>query len=405
MKKSRTEKNDVQKQSNEKGPEKFHLKNVLSISFAHFIHDVYSFFLSPILPLLIEKFSISYFSAGLLDFTRRFPSILNPILGMYISRYRIKYFVIFTPAVTCTTMSLLGMAPHYTVLIVLLLIMGLSNAVFHVPAPVMIKTFAGNRVGKGMSFYMVGGEIARTLGPVIIVGAVSLWGLEGTYRLIPFGVAASFWLWYRFRNMDIARKTGEQKETGFKETFRKHLWLFVLLGGIIFFRAIMKMALINFLPTYLKEAGKSLWFGGISLSVFQIAGAVGTYLSGNISDRLGRLNTLLIITIVTPLMVLLFVYVQGFWVFPVLIIMGFFMLASGPVLLALVMDSATRHQSFVNGIYMTITFVSASVSTLLVGMMGDWVGLINTYKIAAFLAFLAIPFVLVLFRRARTKAL
>lgn len=382
-------------------PKKFQLPHVLSISLAHFIHDIYSFFLSPILPLLIEKFSISYFSAGLLDFARRFPSILNPFIGMYISRYRIKYFVIFTPAITAASMSLIGLAPHYTVLIVLLVVMGISNAFFHVPAPVMIKTFAGDRTGKGMSFYMVGGELARTLGPVIIVGAVSLWGLEGTWRLIPFGVVASLWLWYRFRNMEIEKKQGEQREKGFKETLREHMWLFILLGGIIFFRAIMKMAIINFLPTYLKETGKSLWFGGISLSVFQIAGAVGTYFAGNVSDKLGRMNTLLIVTLVTPFTVLLFVYASGFWVFPVLILMGFFMLASGPVLLALVMDKATRHHSFMNGIYMTLTFVSASVSTLLVGMMGDWFGLTGTYKISGFLAFLAIPFVLVLSRRDR----
>lgn len=386
-------------------PKKFQLPHVLSISLAHFIHDIYSFFLSPILPLLIEKFSISYFSAGLLDFARRFPSILNPFIGMYISRYRIKYFVIFTPAITAASMSLIGLAPHYTVLIVLLVVMGISNAFFHVPAPVMIKTFAGDRTGKGMSFYMVGGELARTLGPVIIVGAVSLWGLEGTWRLIPFGVVASLWLWYRFRNMEIEKKQGEQREKGFKETLREHMWLFILLGGIIFFRAIMKMAIINFLPTYLKETGKSLWFGGISLSVFQIAGAVGTYFAGNVSDKLGRMNTLLIVTLVTPFTVLLFVYASGFWVFPVLILMGFFMLASGPVLLALVMDKATRHHSFMNGIYMTLTFVSASVSTLLVGMMGDWFGLTGTYKISGFLAFLAIPFVLVLSRRDRRRRL
>jgi len=384
---------------------KFQLPHVLSISLAHFIHDVYSFFLSPILPLLIEKFSISYFSAGLLDFTRRFPSILNPFIGMYISRYRIKYFVIFTPAITATSMSLLGLAPHYTVLIVLLLVMGISNAFFHVPGPVMIKTFAGDRMGKGMSFWMVGGELARTLGPVVIVGAVSLWGLEGTWRLIPFGVLASLWLWYRFRNMEIEKKKGEQKETGFKKTLREHMWLFILLGGIIFFRAIMKMAIINFLPTYLKETGKSLWFGGISLSVFQIAGAVGTYFAGNLSDKMGRMQTLLVVTLVTPVTVLLFVYAKGFWVFPILILMGFFMLASGPVLLALVMDKATRHHSFMNGIYMTLTFVSASISTLLVGMMGDWFGLIETYKISAYLAFLAIPFVLVLSRRDRRLSL
>jgi FSR family fosmidomycin resistance protein-like MFS transporter len=218
-------------------------------------------------------------------------------------------------------------------------------------------------------------------------------------------VAASLWLLYRFKNMEIQKKEGAERETGFRETFRRHLWFFLLVAGIIFFRAIMKMAIINFLPTYLKETGKTLWFGGISLSVFQISGAVGTYFAGNVSDRLGRMKTLLIITIATPLTVLMFVYAGGIWVFPVLVLMGFFMLASGPVLLAMVMDQATRHHSFMNGIYMTIIFVSASVSVLLVGVMGDHFGLANTYKISAFLALLAIPFVIVLSRRHRHKLL
>ena len=38
---------------------KFQQGNVILISFAHFVHDVYSSFLAPILPLLIEKFNSS----------------------------------------------------------------------------------------------------------------------------------------------------------------------------------------------------------------------------------------------------------------------------------------------------------------------------------------------------------
>ena len=48
-----------------------------------------------------------------------------------------------------------------------------------------------------MSFYMLGGEIARTLGPLVIIGAVSLWGLEEIYKLIPFGVPASIILYFK----------------------------------------------------------------------------------------------------------------------------------------------------------------------------------------------------------------
>jgi FSR family fosmidomycin resistance protein-like MFS transporter len=71
------------------------------------------------------------------------------------------------------------------------------------------------------------------------------------------------------------------------------------------------------------------------------------------------------------------------------------------VVLALVMDRATEHHSVMNGIYMTIVFVSGSITALAVGGMADWLGLVNTYKVAALLAFLAIPFVLVLAKRIK----
>jgi FSR family fosmidomycin resistance protein-like MFS transporter len=127
----------------------------------------------------------------------------------------------------------------------------------------------------------------------------------------------------------------------------------------------------------------------------------GTFLAGNLSDRLGKMNTLLTVTLITPFTMLFFIYTEGFWILPVLVIMGFFILASGPVLLALVMDQATEHQSFTNSIFMTINFISASATSLIIGKMGDWIGLIETYKVSAFIALTAIPFVIALYRRRK----
>ncbi|MBC8487572.1 MAG: hypothetical protein H8D45_16200 [Bacteroidetes bacterium] len=73
---------------------------------------------------------------------------------------------------------------------------------------------------------------------------------------------------------------------------------------------------------------------------------------------------------------------------------GFFLFASGPVLLALVHDHDTKHMSFINGIYMTISFVLSSVMVLLVGWAADKFGLIFSYKIMAAVAIGSIPFVL-----------
>ncbi len=378
-------------------PGKFQLGNVLLISFTHFIHDVYAAFLAPILPLLIEKLKINYTLASLLTVFQQIPSLLNPIIGILASNIKIRYLVIIAPAITTIAMSLIGLAPNYFVLATLLFVMGLSSALFHVPTPVLIKKSSGERIGKGISFFMLGGEAARTLGPLIIVGAVSVWGLTGTYKLIPFGLITSIILYWRLKNLKLSEEMkSENPLKGIRSTFQSHMRFFLLIGLIMLFHGFMRASLATFLPTYFSVKGMSLWFGGISLSIYELAGAIGIYLSGTFSDKTGRVKMLVGIVCLAPIFMILFLFSNQTLIFPSLALLGFFLLSVTPVILAMVMDIDSKHSVFLSSIFMFISFVSASFTALFVGVMSDWVGLINTYKISAAIAFLAIPVVFIL---------
>ena len=390
--------NTSSKKTTEYAPLFFQTGNVTLISLAHLLLDVYSSFLAPLRPLLIEKFGISLSVAALWDLFQRIPWLLNPLIGIIAEKTAARYFIIITPAITAITMSFLGVAPSFVVVSILLFVMGISGALFHVPGPVMVKRLSGGQTGKGMSIFMFGGEIARTAGPLVITGAVSLWGLEGTWKLIPFGLIASFILYLRLRKIrissDFQKKT---TDSGLWKTFKKLLPFFAILIGITFFRAIMKSGLTAFLPTYYySEQGETLWFANSALAVFQLAGAIGTLVSGTISDKIGRKNSLLIIAGITPVLMYLFVSVTGIFSFVFLFLLGFFIFAPTPVLLALVQDMESDKPVFANSIFMTISFITASLAVVFAGLLGDWFGLETTYKISAFLAIGAIPFVLML---------
>ncbi len=374
----------------------FNFTDVLTVSFAHLFHDVYSSFLAPMLPLLINKLGISVFQAGFLDIIRQIPSLMNPLLGLIADRVSVRYLIIIAPAITSIAMSLLGIAPHYIIAAILIFVAGIGSMLFHVPAPVMIKQVATGRIGKGMSFYMLGGELARTLGPLIILSAISLWGLEGTYRLAPLGVIASIVLYFRLRKIKVNKVKQEENPPGIKKTLSNLTPFFLTIAGIIFFRAGLKAALTIYLPTYLTMKGSSLWIAGASLSILQLAGAGGTFLAGSISDRIGRKNALLIIAIANPLLMWLFINVHGLLTIPVLILNGFFLFGSGPVLLALVHDHNSEHMSLINGIYMTISFVLSSLMIMGVGFFTDKIGLDVTYRFITYAALGTIPFVLML---------
>ncbi len=374
---------------------RFEAGSIATISLAHTVHDVFSSFLAPLLPLLIDKLGMTYSLVGMLTVVQRIPSLLNPFIGMMADKFPIRYLLILAPSITAVSMSFLGLVTDYVQIVVILLIAGFSASLFHVPAPVMIKKIAGNRLGKGMSFFMFGGEIARSIGPVLILSAVSLWGLEGTYKLIPLGLILSFILYIKFRNVKIGSDFKKiEREEGILVVLKEYLPTFLNLTAIVFFLSLVKGALTIFLPTFITASkGGSLWSGGISLSVLQFAGALGTFASGTISDRIGRRKTLLIMSLVVPVLMLAYLTAGSFLAMPILLVMGFFMFASTPVLLAVVNDIDSGHPALFNGIFMTINFLTGAVAVVLIGFIGDYIDLETAFYISPILGLFALPFI------------
>lgn len=375
-------------------------KNLITtISLAHLVQDTYSAFLAPILPLLIEKLGMTLVMSAFLDIARKIPSLLNPFFGLLAERSDARYFVILAPALTAFSMSLLGAVNSYAMLVVLLTIAGIASTLFHIPSPGMIKASAGDKLGRGMSYYMVGGEMARTLGPLVITGGVSLWGLEGTYKLMPFGLLASLILYYKLKDFTfVEQKYTKKPEKGdaMKEV-KRFLPLFSTMAGFMFFQSAMKMAVTLYLVVYLTQHGFSLWYSSIALSVLQFFGVIGTFLSGNISDKIGRQKTLVLMSIGAALTMSAFLFSATLYtLFPVLALLGIFMFANGPIMLSVIHELDTKMPTFINSVYMSINFSISSIVVLLMGLFGDTLGLDLTYEIAAALAFVAIPFAMML---------
>ncbi|MBU1534566.1 MFS transporter, partial [Myxococcota bacterium] len=143
------------------GQKKFETRTVVAVALSHLVHDVFGSFLAPLMPLLIAKLGFSLLLAGLLDIVRKIPALFNPMVGRLADRSDMRWFLIAAPLATAVSMSLMGLAPNYYVLLFLVVIAGLGSSFFHVPAPVIVSRHSGDRIGRGMSFFMVGGELAR----------------------------------------------------------------------------------------------------------------------------------------------------------------------------------------------------------------------------------------------------
>jgi FSR family fosmidomycin resistance protein-like MFS transporter len=323
------------------------------------------------------------------------PSVLQPYIGHLADRVSLRYFVIVAPAVTAVMMSLLGVAPRYAVLALFLTVVGFSSAAFHAVAPVVAGRLSGRSLGRGMGLWMVGGELGRTIGPLVIVTALNFVTLEGTAWLMVFGLAASLLLYLLLRDLpDRSPEVGDG--LSFRQGLRVIKPILVPLVAITTARVFMLAALTTYLPIFLTEEGASLWIAGMSLTLLEAAGVFGALAGGSISDRLGRRAVLFVAMLTTPLFMLVFLVVQGWMRFPLLLILGFDSLSVAPVIMALVQESFPENRALANGLYMALSFVIRSGAVVALGVMGDLFGLRLAFVASAIIPLLGLPLVALL---------
>ncbi len=373
---------------------------VITITGGHFIHDTYSAFVAPLLPLIIEKLSISLTQAGALSAFMQLPSLLNPFIGYLDDKINLRLFVILAPGITATLMSAVGLAPSYLSLAILLFITGMSIAAFHAPAPAMVARVSGRQVGKGMSFFMAGGELGRTVGPLLAVWAVSLWSLEGIWLISVLGWAASLVMYLRFRGV----ASHPAKSPNLKALLSAARSLFLPLTILVFARSFLITGLGFYLPTFLTGEGASLGLAGGALAIYELAGVGGALASGTLSDRLGRKPVLTVTMLSAPLLTLAFINTSGWVRIVVLLALGLTALSTQPVLMALVQDHFPQHRSSANGAYIAMAFITRSVTAILIGMMGDSLGLRSAFFWIALISLIAVPVILMLPKPGVTSA-
>jgi MFS transporter, FSR family, fosmidomycin resistance protein len=373
--------------------EKFQTGRVALVAFSHFIHDLYTSFLAPLLPIIIEKLSLTLSQAGLISFVMQIPALFNPFIGLFADNKGLaRWMVILAPTLTAIPMSLILNVSSYPVLLVLVFVTGISVAMYHVPSPVLIARYSGTRKGRGMSFFMVGGEASRTLGPMVAVALVSFLGEGHFYLVMGFAGLTSLWLYFSLEKVE--KETSFKRSGSLKASFLEIKHVLVPLSGILMARSFMHASMGVFLTIFVEQQTNSLWLAGAALTLYEAFGVAGVLSAGTLSDWLGRQRVLFWVLMVAPVAILIFVFSTGVLKLAMLAITGFTVLSTTPVMLAIIQENAKTNPAAANGLFMMISFAVRSVAVVLAGVIGDMAGIENIFIVSAVIGFMAIPFLL-----------
>ena len=272
--------------------------------------------------------------------------------------------------------------------------MGVSVMSFHAPAPAMVAQIAGNKVGRGLSFFMAGGELGRTLAPLLVGFGVAQWGIGGLWRLMFFGWLASVILFIRLR--DVSAKRNRQLSKA-KPLPKRIVRVFAPLFGVMMFRNLPVCGLTAFMVVYLVSVrGYDLILATGALALYGLAGVAGALAGGTLSDRFGRRKTVALAAICSAVFMLVFVQVDGPLLIPILLGLGASSFSVTPVFQALVQDQLPDSRATASGIFFLYEYGVRAINIMIAGVLGDALGLQTAFVVAALVSLISLPLIMTL---------
>lgn len=363
------------------------------ISSAHLINDTYSGFIAPLLPFLIMRFSLLKVEASLFLFLYQGISIFQPVIGNWADRVNLRKVALLAPAVSGIFLCLLGTAPSYRTALLFCLLAGISSASLHAILPPMVSSYSGENIGKGMSFWMVGGELGVMAGPMIITAFLVTSHIGDARWLMLGGLVVSFLLIFQLKDEPFV---AAHNKSDARLPTKELMAVMLPLGFILLMRSMMQASLESYLPVYLLENGSNAWLAGASISILEGFGVLGVIIGGIVKDRYGSKPGLLISIIVSGLFTLLFVFTSGALKIVSLAILGTATMMVLPIGMAIAQEFFPKNRSLANGLFLAMLFAVNALMSVVTGYMYDQIGGKMTYTICGIAVFLALPFIFML---------
>jgi FSR family fosmidomycin resistance protein-like MFS transporter len=347
-------------------------KVILGLTLVHFIGDFYSSFINPLLPLFVKQFSLTLTEVGLIaGISRLLAFIVQPSVGYLADHYRTRIFVLGGPLLAIVFIPLVGIAPGFLMLVVVISLGSIGSSMFHPTTAGMVSPYSGQHFGFSMSIFNMGGTLAFGVGPLFITYFVSTYGLRSSPYTIIFGLTVMVLL---FRIIPVPQ-VQSLDNLGFIGSIKEVLgsvWKSIMLIWVVMvLRAFVAQSFLIFVPVLYSAHGYSLLSIGTVVSLFTVAGAISGLLAGHLSDRIGYKPVFYLAHSLTTPSLYLLLYLPGNWVYVGVSLAGFFAMATLPLGVAMAQEWAPKGRSMVSSLMMGLAFGLGGMMTTLTGSLAD----------------------------------
>jgi len=345
--------------------------------------------LIPLLPFIRDDFALDYTQAGWLVSAFMVSYGISQLPAGWLAD-RIGPSTVMTIGISGVALAgfLVGLSPTYIVLVVFLLLLGVMGGGYH-PAsiPVLSASVESKYRGRALGLHQIGGAASHFLAPLIVFSIATTLGWRNSFiwvaiPIIVFGIV----FYVILRRWGFTKKARQDISEGYTEippaTGRLGRLVVFLILSIV--GQILIVAIISFIPLFLVEHFNiSEGVAAGMLALIYSAGFWAGPLGGYLSDRLGTVPVMLVVTLIAgPVIYLLNLAPYGLGIGALLILIGMSLESRMPVSEAYITSQTSeRNRSTILGIYYFGSRGGPGVITPVLGYLIDQVGFSTSFTI------------------------
>lgn len=321
---------------------------------AHFINDIYTGFLNPIMPFIAEQVKITMPVATIiLSLSHIFSSLLQPYFGFFADKMKKRAMIFWGLLSTAVFISFAPGMKNLYLLILFIALGSLGSSLYHPQALGLVPKFTTSNIAKTMGVFIAMGTLGFSMGPLFSSLIAQYFGLTKIAFLSLIGI---IWVCLMFKMVPkFSDKPDETKiKINLKQAFIDILTNHKLniLNTIAILKSLVTTSCSILLPFLWKAQGYTKFQIGVAMFAYLFLGGMASLLSPKVEQKIGTKNVFYISMISTLPMMLIFMFtyktipVVSFMTFA---LMGFITFFATPITMSMAQKVLPQYKSIIGG--------------------------------------------------------
>lgn len=373
-------------------------KPLIWLSSAHFINDVYTGMLNPIMPFIALKLGISMAIATIIvSLSHIFASLLQPIFGFFADNITRRAFIFWGLIATSLFISLAPSANHVFTLLIFIIFGSLGSSFFHPQALGLAVRFSTGDMVKNMGIFIGLGTLGYSFGPIVSAAVAQFVGLHSMPFLAIPGIIVAGLMFYFVPKISSGENAKKHSDfiQAFKEIFSNRR--LNILNIIAILKTLVTTSSSILLPFLWRNMGYKPFKIGVALFAFSFAAGIGSFISKNVENKLGAKFVLAFSMISTfPLMILFALMYKMFpqVTFAVFVLMGFCTGMAMPVTMVMAQSTLPQYKSIIGGFINGFSWGVVAIALSVIGFIAQAKGIIPVLLVITLIPAVSSYFVL-----------